>query len=206
MKREYIDWSILRGALIIFVVVVTVSAAIGITGYYFRSAMQQEYSQAQASFNRISSRYLRVDEQEILIQDYYPEFLDLYQQGIIGPERRLDWLESIQQVSDNLEIPGLRYEIESQQESKRDWPFSTGKFRIYSSNMKLNLDMMHELDLLRLVDRLDRVGGGFFSLTDCQISRRSMDMDVSMDSANVNAACNLQWYSLKLSNGEEIRI
>ncbi len=206
MKRENIDWSVLRGALTIFIIVLAVSIAIGISAYYFNVAMEREYRSEQADFSRISNRYLKVDEQEILIRDYYPRFIDLYQQGVVGGERRLDWLEALQQVTDNLKIPGLRYEIESQQKSQGGWPISTGKFQVYSSNMKITLDMPHEVDLLRLLDRLEQRKTGLFSVTDCELSRRAAEIDLTPTRTNVSASCNIKWYSLKLSNGEEIRI
>lgn len=206
MKRELIDWPVLRGALLIFLIVISVSATIAVSAYFYRAAMQQEFTGAQARFNSISSQYLQVDEQETLIRKYYPQVLNLYKQGLIGPEQRLGWLESLQRISDNLEIPGLRYQIDSQQPDKQDWPFSTGPFEIHSSNMVLDLEMMHEVDLLRLIDRLAAVGDGYFSLSDCEISRRSTSVSVSTDSPNVTASCNLQWYSIKLGNGEEIKL
>lgn len=206
MKPENIDWSVLRGALVIFVVVMTVSTVIGYAGYYFRTSMQNEYQKAQSAFNSISSRYLQVDEQEATIKAYYPRFVNLYEQGVIGTERRLNWLESLQRVTDSLEIPGLRYEIASQQQSKARWPIDTGRFQLYSSNMKLNLEMLHEADLLRLVERLGQTGAGFFSLTDCSMSRRVTEIHVESLAPNVTANCNLDWYSIKLSSGEEIKI
>ncbi len=206
VRREHIDWSVLRTALIIFIVAITVSAAIGVSGYYFRASMQQEYRSAQANFNQISSRYLKVDDQELLISNYYPAFLELYQRGVIGGERRLDWLESLQEVTDNLEIPDLRYEIESQQQNDPGWPVNTGRYEIYSSNMKINMDMLHEVDLLRLIDRLEQRNTGLFSVSDCELNRRTADINLAADSPNVTASCNLKWYSLRLGSGKEIEI
>lgn len=206
MKVENIDWSVLRGALVIFIVALSVSAVIGSASYYFRNSMQQDYRKAQADFNRISSKYLQIDEQDATIKAYYPRFVKLHEQGVIGTERRLDWLESLQRVTDTLEIPGLSYEIASQQQSKINWPIETGSFELYSSTMKLNLEMLHEADLLRLIDRLGQTNAGFFSLTDCSMSRRSTEIHVDSLSPNVTANCNLEWYSIKLSSGEEIEI
>ncbi len=72
MKRENIDWSVLRGALTIFIIMLVLSVSIGISAYSFNVAMERDYRSAQAEFSRISNRYLKVDEQEILIRDYYP--------------------------------------------------------------------------------------------------------------------------------------
>lgn len=206
MKSKHIDWSILRGSAVIFVVVLLVSGIIAGAGYYYRAEMQQEYSRAQMAFQNISNKYLRVDEQKAIINNYYPRFLTLYQQGIIGPERRLDWLESLQKVADNLEIPKLRYEVASQRQSETDWPINTGRFQLYSSNMQLSMEMLHELDLLRLVDQLEKTKSGFFTISDCEMGRRTEHIVVDATIPNVNATCNIQWYSIKLSSGQEIEI
>lgn len=206
MKTEHIDWSILRGGIITFFVVLAISVAIITSVYMYRDSAQQDYRQAQAEFRNITSRYLKIDEQEEIIRTYYPRFLVLYKQGVIGAERRLDWLESIQRASDELKIPGLRYEISSQQPARVEWPLDTGRFRLYSSNMTINLNMLHELDLLRLLESLERMNNGFFSVTDCDMNRRRMPLDLSMDSPNVTASCNIRWYSIRLDSGEEIQI
>jgi len=205
MKRESIDWAVLRGALIILLTVSVLGSAIVIAGYYFYQSMNDEYRTAQSQFKRISERYLKVDEQEALIRKYYPEFKKMYKQGVIGSERRLDWLESIQQVTDSLKIPGLRFEIGSRQMGHTDWPIDTGTFQLYSSNMKVNLKMPHELDLLRLLDRMQRLNSGFFSVSDCKMSRDD-DIDISNSKPNVSASCNIKWYSLAMKNGEEIKL
>ena len=205
MKRENIDWSVLRSALIIFLITGAVGGAIVISGYYYHQSMNDEYRRAQSQFKRVSERYLKVDEQEGLIRKYYPEFNNLYKQGVIGDERRLDWLESIQQVTDSLKIPGLRFEVGSRQMGQNEWPINTGTFQLYSSNMKVDLNMLHELDLLRLLDRMQRLRTGFFSVSDCKMSRDD-DIDISASEANVTASCNIKWYSLAMNNGGRIEL
>lgn len=205
MKLENIDWSVLRGALITFLTVGIIAVAVAVAGYFFYQSMYQDYRSAQSQFNRVSDRYLKVDEEEALIKKYYPAFKTLYEQGIIGSERRLDWLESLQQVTDSLEIPGLRYEIGSRQMGQVEWPIETGAFELYSSNMKVNLDMLHELDLLRLLDRMERLNTGFFSVSDCDM-KRSRSIDTTASEPNVSASCNIKWYSLALNNGEELEL
>lgn len=206
MKREFLDWSILRLPAIIFSMTLLVAAVIVAGGHYYLEAMEQEFSRNQGNFRSISNRYLQVDEEEELIRQYYPAFIDLYKQGLVGKERRLDWLETLQTVSDVLKIPSLRYEIASQERVPDELPIEAGSFHIYQSTMNINLDMLHEADLIRFLDRVDRSANGLYSVSSCSLSRRNKQIDVVSEQANVSADCNLNWYSIKPADGSEIAL
>lgn len=204
MKIEYLDWSILRIPSAIFITVCLITVSIVTASYYYRQAMQQEYTASQSTFRNISSRYLQVDQEEMLIKKYYPEFLDLYKSGLIGKEKRLDWIESLQSISEVLEIPSLRYEISSQEPLPESLPIDTGRFRIYQSVMQVNMDMLHEIDLIRFLERINKVAQGLYTVSSCSLTRRTKDVDTTSEQANVSAECELDWYSIKTTEGHEI--
>lgn len=206
MKREYLDWSILRLPIIIFSMTLLVAVAIVTGSHYYLKAVEQEFSRNQAHFRSISSQYLQVDEEEELIRQYYPAFIDLYKQGLVGKERRLDWLEALQVVSDVLKIPSLRYEIASQERVPDTLPIDAGGFHIYQSTMNINLDMLHEADLIRFLERIDRAAKGLFSVSSCNLNRKSRQIAIEAGQVNVSADCNLDWYSIKPADGSEITL
>lgn len=204
MKIEFLDWSILRLPLIIFTTVCLVAVSIVSVSHYYRQEMEREFDRYQADFRSISSQYLHVDEEEMLIREYYPEFIGLYKEGLIGKERRLDWIESLQAISEILEIPSLRYEISSQAPLTAHLPIDSGRFNIYQSVMKINLDMLHEVDLVRFLDRINKAAQGFYSVSSCNLTRKNRDIDLQSEQANVAAECNLNWYSIRTADGDEI--
>lgn len=206
MKREYLDWSILRLPVVIFAMTLFVAVGIVASGHYYLKSMEREYSRNQANFRSISSRYLQVDEEEQLIRQYYPAFIDLYRMGLVGKERRLDWLETLQAVSEVLKIPSLRYEIASQERIPDQLPINTGSFHIYQSTMNINLDMLHEMDLIRFLERVDRAAKGHYSVSSCNISRKNRQIAIETGQVNVSANCNLDWYSIKPADGSEITL
>ncbi|MDZ7734840.1 MAG: hypothetical protein U5P41_00785 [Gammaproteobacteria bacterium] len=206
MKREFLDWTILRLPIIIFSMTLLMGIVIVAGGHYYLDAMEQEFSRNQADFRSISSQYLQVDEEEALIRQYYPEFIELYKQGLVGKERRLDWVETLQAVSEVLQISSLRYEISSQARVPDALPIDTGSFHIYQSTMNVSMDMLHEVDLTRFLDRVDRSANGLYSVSSCSFSRKNRQIDVVSEQANVSADCNLNWYSIKPADGSEITL
>lgn len=206
MKREYLDWSLLRLPIIIFSMTLLVAVAIVAGSHYYLKAVEQEFSRNQAHFRSISSQYLQVDEEEELIRQYYPAFIDLYKQGLVGKEKRLDWLEALQAVSDVLKIPSLRYEIASQERVPDALPIDAGGFHIYQSTMNINLDMLHEADLIRFLKRIDRAAKGLFSVSSCNLNRKNRQIAIEAGQVNVSADCNLDWYSIKSADGSEITL
>ena len=92
MASNRADWSMLRGTLIVFVLVVLLSAALVSASFYFRQNMEREYQRNHARFRLASQQYLAVDDEERIIQNFYPDFVRLHRAGLLGQERRLSWL------------------------------------------------------------------------------------------------------------------
>lgn len=206
MKSRDFDWTVLRTPIVMLVIVLSISGAILVSSHVFKNQMQLEHQDKQRQFNSISSQYLEVDNQERLIADYYPHFIELYSQGIVGRERRLDWIDALRQAGERLKIPSLRYEISAQSESKEALQVNLGRYALRASTMKLKLDMVHEEDLTRLLATLDRVAPGIFTVSECNLARKDREVRIAEGAVNVTAECELIWFNLRLASGEEIVI
>jgi hypothetical protein len=206
MKSDDIDWKILRGSLIIFTLTVIVSGSLVYGGLYFRSQMQLEFNRSNAAFQSISSRYLAVDEEEKLIKNFLPRFVELYNSGVIGNEQRLNWIEVLRDTGDEIRLPALSYQIDSQQVFTPGFPLNLGKYRLYSSKMTLNMSLMHEEDMFRILDKLGQEAKGIFSMVGCTIDPSGFVISESANAANVSARCDLQWYTIRLADGKPIEV
>ena len=87
------DWSVLRGALGVFVICVLLSVMMLGATHFFGESMASEFRNHHGRFRDASRKYLSVDQDERTIAEYYPAFIDLYRRGIIGDEHRLNWVE-----------------------------------------------------------------------------------------------------------------
>ena len=206
MNLKDIDWSIIRGALIGLMLSIIVSSSLVVGSYYFTDAMNRDYNMRNALFMNISQRYLAIDEEAKQIKTYLPEFIELYSKGVIGQEQRLNWMEMLKESESSIKLPALAYTVDSQRTYVAAFPVDLGRFQIYASEMTMQLSLLHEGDLLRLLDGLDKKVSGLFSVNNCKFSKSG---DIVLDNpkaANVTVDCNLDWYTIKLADGTEIKV
>ena len=206
MTREDIDWSILRGALIIFLTCLTISGGLLYASFYFKNEMNNEFRRNDAMFRSISSKYFAVDEEETQIKNYYPLFVDLYNKGVIGRERRLNWIEVLRNAGDEINIPGLSYEIKSQEVHQPKFAVTLGKFKLYRSVMNLKLQLLHEGDLFRLFSALNEHALGAYNVSTCSISTLGSTITENVNKGNVDVSCELTWHTIKLASGKELKV
>jgi hypothetical protein len=206
VKREDIDWSVLIGSLLTLAVSLAVSGLILGGSFYFESKMELQFNANNALFQDISRRYLSVDEEEKLIKQFYPRFVELYEAGVIGREQRLNWLESLRAVGERKRLPGLNYEIKSQSVYAPQFPAVLGRYQLYSSEMSLSMQLLHEVDLLDVLEFLSGNAQGLYSVSECHFSRAGLDITMTAHASNITTRCDLSWFTIKLADGTEIRV
>ena len=168
--------------------------------------MNREYIRNNALFQNISQRYLAIDEEAKRIEKYLPEFISLYNRGVIGNEQRLNWIEVLQNTGARIKIPSLSYSISSQKDYTPPYSITLGSFKLYKSEMSLEIQLLHEGDLFSLLNALNAEARGEFNLTSCSFDKGNKDIVESANAANMRVSCELEWYTIKLANGKEISI
>ncbi len=206
MKLEDVDWSILKGAIVTFSTCLILGGLFIGGSYYFKDKMEQEYKRNNIQFQNISRKYLAVDEEEKLIKKYYPRFVELYNGGIIGKEQRLNWLEVLGKSGDELKLPSLSYKVDSQTVFVPEFTAKLGKYKLYSSNMTLEMQLLHEGDLLRLFNLLNQKAMGKYNLKDCSMLKTGKEIDTKSSKSNITVKCTVDWFTIKLASGEEIEV
>jgi hypothetical protein len=206
MTRDELDWSVIKFSTIIFFGVLLVSVALIYGSWIFNQDMFMEYKKNKALFTVISQQYLAVDENEKIIREYYPEFIALYKKGFVGREHRLNWIETLRASSERVKLPGLTYDISPQEEYSPEFGANLGRFALYSSTMKLNISMLHEGDLSRLIKDMNEHAEGLFTITKCRFLRTSKKLIEKRDAKNITADCQLQWINIRMADGSEIKL
>ncbi len=131
------------------------------------------------------------------IMQYLPEYNDLLASGFIGEERRIEWIESLRQIHDVHKLFSIDYSIGLQESYKPNYLPNLGNFKLQRSIMKLSLDMLHEGDLLNLLDGLRQQSTPFI-VRDCEISRPLGAVINSKNvAANLKAVCEIDWLTLR---------
>lgn len=206
MRREDIDWTILRRALVILVISIALCSTLIVASFYFQKQMLLEYNRNNANFRSISSRYLSVDEEEKLIKNYLPKFTTLFHNGVIGPEQRLNWIEVLRKTGQEMKLPVLNYQIESQKAYMPEFSVDLGKYNIYHSRMILTMQLLHEGDLFNIIKVMNEKAKGIYRITSCQLSQMVKEIQDDPAHGNVSATCDLDWYTIKLQDGSDIDV
>lgn len=206
MKLADINWPILRGAITVFVLCFLVSGAMLATSIYFRDEMESDFNKDQVRFQSISRKYLAIDEEDRFIKQFYPRFRELYAEGIIGNEHRLNWIETLRSAGARIDLPSLSYEITSQKEYTPGYAIYRGSYQIYVSKMKLTFGLLHEGDLERLFDELNQRASGLYSVADCTFTSSQKTIERDPKQENILAECELLWYTIRPSDGRQLVI
>jgi hypothetical protein len=196
MAKAKTDWGFLRGALGVFAICVLISAGLIAGSLYFRASMESDFKRHQAAFQTASRRYLSVDEEERMIREHYPQFVEWYNRGVLGRENRLNWLEVIRYAGQHIRMPELRYQIESQAPYSPPFPVQAAGYNIHASIMKLEMGLLHEYDLASMLDELNRRAAGLYSVDRCLLTRTQKQIGSDASQKNINAACELRWLTI----------
>lgn len=206
------DWRELSGALAGLGLALLAAALPSAASYYFYREARAEFSHNRAQFEAERARYLRLGEQAALLTAHYPAFAALSRQGLVGPEQRLNWIETLGRAGPELGLPRLEYEIGRRQALAADYGLDyeldqepgRAAYRLYKSELRLNLGLLHEADLLRLFDYLDRHARGHYTVRACRLQRPAGAIRIAPDAANLTADCRLEWLTLNLPDGGDV--
>lgn len=206
MAAKKADWGILRGTVIAFAICVLAAAGMLTASYYFKQNMEREYQANHSRFRNASQQYLAVDEEERIIEEFYPEFVRLFRGGLLGKERRLSWLETLRGAGDVIKIPELNYKLDAQREIEPQYHVSVGGYGVRVSAMNLSLGLLHEGDMLRLLNALDRDALGQYTVSKCEFRVSGGELQLDPKRANIRAECTLDWLTLDLSGDRELTL
>ena len=202
------DWRKLSGALLGLGLALLAAALASAASYYFYREARAEFSQNKAQFEAERARYLALGEQAALLTAHYPAFAALSRQGLVGPEQRLNWIETLGRAGPELGLPRLEYELGARQALEADYGLDHGPgraaYRVYKSELQLSLGLLHEADLLRLFDYLDRHARGHYTVRACRLQRPADAIRIAPEAANLTVDCRLEWRTLNLPDGGDM--
>ncbi|OIQ92407.1 hypothetical protein GALL_256280 [mine drainage metagenome] len=198
MKLDKQDWRKLQTPLLVLgVVVITVCGLFAAAQVYStnqETAMQTQKNQLNAARQRYQSSGAEKD----MITAYFPLYQALISKGFVGEERRIEWVEELRAQHNIHKLFGIKYSISPQTEYKPTFMTDLGSFVLHRSIMKLDLDMLHEGDLLQLTESLNSKKTSPFMLRDCEITRLNGSSVFSHQLiANLHAQCELDWLTLR---------
>ncbi len=160
---------------------------------------RQSRAQAQSLKQRVQSAAGELSQ----IQRYLPPYRALKEAGVIGVERRADWVELIGTEARRIGFAKLNFKMEPAIPVSGPWVPDLQTYRPLVSHMSLDMELLHEEDLFQFFRALDEKQENRYSVASCEIKRLPMKLDPHSDKPNLSARCLLLWYALVLEAQED---
>ena len=204
MKFSTRDIPHIRGLLVMAILTLILGAiAVYVSDGMLNGAQQSKTTADQEWSDAVRKQERTKNEQEDL-QGYYHQYQNLVEQNIIGEEKRLDWIESIEKIRNRLNIFSVRYKLDPQETLDMvgtDLPGSS--FDLRRSNMTLGLSLLHEGQLLNFIEALSEEAKGMYLLDSCVLTRNDLIRKLKF-TPNLEAECTLGWITLNEKNVDSI--
>ena len=191
------DWRKLRYPIIgLGAALVLVGLLVSFADQYRKeneTALQTQQNLLNQARQKLQSSGLEKDT----IMQYLPAYNELLASGFIGEERRIEWIEALRQIHAQHKLFSIDYSIGLQENYKPSFLPNLGNFRLNRSVMSLKLDMLHEGDILVLLDGM-REQSNPFIVRDCEIQRPiGAAVYAKNVVSNMQATCEIDWLTLR---------
>ncbi len=195
MKFSTKDLPRTRGLLIISVLTLVLGAIIAYVSNGVLIEAQQSKITADREWSEAHRKLERTKSEKEDLQGYYHQYQNLVEQNVIGQERRLDWIESIEKIRNKLNIFSVKYKLEPQETLNFETVTTSNSFDLHRSNMTLDFSLLHEGQLLNFLDTLSKEAKGMYLLESCTLTRNDFVRQLRFI-PNLQAKCTLGWITL----------
>lgn len=194
---EGVNKQALRRPAIILVTVAIICSSLLWASDQYKAAHITALQHARADLNGARNEYRLAVEAGSIIRTSHQRYRQLEQRGFVGDEPRLLWVESLRTSGRDHHLYNLQYSLREQQAVQLNGLESTEHYQLYVSRMQLQLDLAHEVDLLRYFSNLEGQRPAVYQLRSCTLKPQISDNTIALDKANVNANCELLLYTVK---------
>ncbi len=191
------DWRQLRFPILGLGLALIAAGLLASFADQYRTEEKQALQIEQGLYNQARQKFESSGQEKETIIKYLPEYNRLLAQGFIGEERRIEWIERLRQIHGQYNLFSIDYSIGQQERYQPSFITNAGNHIINRSVMELKLDMLHEGDLIHLIEDLHQETPPFL-VRECEITRPiGTDIDSKKMTANLKAVCDIDWITLR---------
>ena len=143
-------------------------------GYYaedFLKKTKRSGISTAEQFREVKQRLARATEEEREIRENLQQYQALIAHGIVGEEKRLDWVDTVTAIKSDRRLFNISYNIAPQKELDYPGFGKTPGVKFMASRVKMSLNLLHEGDLLGFIDDLAKRANPYISVRTCNLRR-----------------------------------
>ena len=191
------DWLYLRRPLFTLGAAFLIALMLILAGYQYEKTKGEEYQKALSTLRSTHKLYSNLVKDIDLLDQYRKLYNDYRSSGLVGKERRLSWIESLESTNEVLRLPTLTYSLLPQEAFERPGFKVKRGVVVQSSPMDLSMGLLHEEDLFAVLEGLRLSISNLFTVDNCEISRLG-EVENSLDTrrANLSTKCTISWVTI----------
>jgi hypothetical protein len=200
MKLEAQDLKRMQWAIAFLVVMTLIGGGSVWSVQQLKKSGEKSLRDVSAERRDIQGKLARAREEQQELRDKIGRYQELKAQGLIGPEQRLDWIEIIARLKAARGIFKLDYDFAPQRPvdaAMLPGGAAAGGFEIMSSQMRLQLQLLHEGELLTFLSELRKAVPALVQVRSCTIERLAPGNTDRGKNAQLKAECILEWITLR---------
>lgn len=196
----HIKWSLLA---------FTLSVALGGSAIWlsatYESAAHKAVEAAQKQVREAGNMLGSTQSDLENMSTYALEYAALVDRRILGGERRLDWMEKLEKLRSQHRVIGFKYTISAQQPYIPVPALNTGELEIKLSELSLQIELLHEMQLIEFFEALRSDLSGWFIVDRCTLERTATSNTAEIPAipnadAQLKANCAGGWITLRNRN------
>ena len=192
-----IDWFFMRRSIILFITLLIIGISAMVAGYQYEKVQRAKYDESLVKLKNTHSAYINIVKDIDLFDQYRTLFSEYKATGLVGDERRLSWIETLEDSNEALRLPKLNYSLLPQEKFIRPGFKVKKGINVNSSPMDLTMGILHEEDLFALVDSLRDSIKNLFTIDSCVLTRSgNPGQSLNTKKPNMNTTCRIRWITI----------
>jgi hypothetical protein len=197
------DLMLLRNPVISFLVLSILALVTYVSATRLQQLANDNLSAARVYFDQVSSSVTQIAQEEETIIRYIDRYIQIDTDGVVSAPDRLQFLERMDSIRESLQLYALDLEMGEQISYVMPYPpqdpLPGEPVTVNQTSIDLELPLLHEGDLVRMLDQLLSMPGLFLP-TQCLITLDSISTDnFTQLRENLVSRCRVNWFSFELT-------
>jgi hypothetical protein len=156
-----------------------------------------ELERARGDRLAIQTRLSQATDEERQIRERLVDYQRLRDAGVIGEERRLDWIETIKEIRAERRLYEVKYSIEARRPVDYPGFRAGGNVEFMVSRMRLDVTLLHEEDLLNLLQDMKQRLQPYVVPRSCRIDRIGSTTSTPVTGPRLRAECSVDLITIR---------
>jgi hypothetical protein len=176
---------------------IVAGTVVAVVGQQYQMAQIKKYQSAVSALKTTHKRYADMVSDIELLDQYRNIYSGYKSSGLVGEERRLSWIESLDTTNQILKLPTLSYNLLPQEKFIRPGLKVSRDVKMNSSPMELSMGLLHEEDLMAVLEGLRLSIKNLFTVESCSLTRSGeISKTVNTKDTNISSKCTIRWVTI----------